>query len=198
MMGYAPKSDYSAEFTKPITRGPFTHPIMARVLAQYGRRAFARSSACMGFIRFLDEIDLKGDVGLEIGTYHGITALLLAQRFRKLVSVSVDDEDPGRLMKRELADFLGITNIEFHDCKSNAEKASIVRALEFDFAYSDGDHTNDTNADWELVRRCGRVMFHEVWPLQPPVWNLVHDLPAHEVTFCEHDVLAYWQRGWRG
>ena len=177
-----------------ITTGAFAHPLMNRILKAYGRRAFTRSSACMGFIRFLDEIKAGGGVALEIGTYHGITALLLAERFDKVISVSVDDEDPGRLMKRELADFAGISNIEFHDCKSNAEKGEIVRAARFDFCYSDGDHTNDTRADWELVRRCGRVLFHEVWPLQPPVWNLVHELPRDEVTFCDHDILAFWKR----
>lgn len=178
----------------PVTRGPFTHPIMAKILAHYGRRAFARSSACMGFIGFLDRIKAHGGTALEIGTYHGITALLLAERFERVISVSVDDEDPGRLMKRELADFVGARNIDFYDAKDNAEKVEIVNRLAFDFAYSDGDHTNDTELDFGLVERCGRVLFHEVWPLQPPVWNLVNSLPQHEVTWCETDILAYWER----
>lgn len=179
-----------------VTRGPFAHPTMAKILATYGRRAFARSSGCMGFLGFLDQIKAGdgGGVALEIGTYHGITAILLAERFDKLISVSVDDEDPGRLLKRELADFVGATNIEFFDAKDNAEKVEIVKRLKFDFAYSDGDHTNDTDLDFGLVERCGRVLFHEVWPLQPPVWNLVHSLPPDEVTWCEGDVLAYWER----
>ncbi len=179
-----------------VTRGPFAHPLMKKILEAYGRRAFARSSACMGFIGFLDQIKAGegGGTALEIGTYHGITALLLAERFDKVISVSVDDEDPGRLLKRELAEFAGIRNIEFYDAKDNVEKGEIVRALSFDFAYSDGDHTKDTVADWKLVKRCGRVLFHEVWPLQPPVWNLVHSLPPEEVTWCESDILAYWER----
>ena len=177
-----------------VTRGPFTHPLMAKILATYGRRAFARSSACMGFIGFLDQIKACGGVAIEIGTYHGITALLLAERFEKVISVSVDDEDPGRLLKRELAEFTGTRNIEFYDAKDNAEKIEIVNRLAFDFAYSDGDHTNDTELDFGLVKRCGRVLLHEVWPLQPPVWNLVNSLPADEVTWCEGDVLAYWER----
>lgn len=179
-----------------ITRGPFAHPLMAKILKHYGRRAFARSSGCEGFLGFLDQIKAGegGGTALEIGTYHGITALLLAERFNRVISVSVDDEDPGRLLKRELAAFAGITNIEFHDAKDNAEKVDIVNRLAFDFAYSDGDHTHDTELDFGLVKRCGRVLFHEVWPLQPPVWNLVNSLPPDEVTWCEGDVLAYWER----
>lgn len=177
-----------------ITIGPFAHPLMKRVLKAYGRRAFARSSACMGFIAFLDQIKAGGKCALEIGTYHGITALLLAERFGRVVSVSIDDEDPSRLLKRELAEFLGLHNIEFHDVKDNDEKAALVRKLDFDFAYSDGDHTKDTHLDWGLVERCGRVLFHEVWPLQPAVWNLVNSLPPHEVTRADCDILAYWER----
>lgn len=178
-----------------VKRGPFAHPLMAKILAAYGRRAFARSSACMGFIGFLDRIKAGegGGVALEIGTYHGITALLLAERFDKVISVSVDDEDPGRLLKRELAEFTGTKNIEFYDAKDNVEKGEIVRGLAFDFAYSDGDHTKDTVADWKLVKRCGRVLFHEYWPLQPAVYDLVNSLPPDEVTIHETDILAYWE-----
>ena len=180
--------------TVDIPYGPFAHPTMRRILERYGRRAFARSSACMEFLPFLDRCGIGGRVGLEIGTYHGVTAILLAERFERFISVSVDDEDPQRLLKRELADYLGVTNITFYDAKDNAEKAEIVRGLEFDFAYSDGDHTSDTQADFDLVKRCGRVLLHEVWPLQPPVWDLVNSLPPEEVTRAEHDILAYWVR----
>lgn len=180
--------------TVAVPSGPFAHPTMQKILARYGRRAFARSSACMEFLPFLDRCGIGGGVGLEIGTYHGVTACLLAQRFDRFISVSVDDEDPKRLLKRELAEFLGIRNITFYDAKDNAEKAEIVRGLAFDFAYSDGDHTNDTQADFDLVKRCGRVLFHEVWPLQPPVWDLVNSLPPDEVTRAEVDILAYWVR----
>lgn len=176
-----------------IPHGPFTHPTMQKILARYGRRAFARSSACMEFLPFLDRCGIGGKVGLEIGTYHGVTSILLAERFERFISVSVDDEDPKRLLKRELAEFLGVKNITFYDAKDNAEKGEIIRSLEFDFAYSDGDHTSDTVADWKLVKRCGRVLFHEYWPLQPPVWDLVNSLPPEEVTRAHHDILAYWQ-----
>ena len=44
-----------------------------------------------------------------------------------------------------------------------------------------------------LVKRCGRVLFHEYWPLQPPVWNLVNSLPVDEVTRAQFDCLAYWE-----
>jgi hypothetical protein len=80
----------------------------------------------------------------------------------------------------------------FIDCADNAEKVARIERENFDFAYSDGDHHADTMLDFDLVRRCGRVLFHEYWPMQPPVWNLVNSLPRGEVIKCEHDCLAYW------
>jgi len=59
----------------------------------------------------------------------------------------------------------------------------------------DGDHTNDTEEDFGLVKSCGRVLFHEYWPLQPAVWNLVNSLPKNEVISANYDCLAYWQCG---
>lgn len=176
-----------------ITFGAFSNPLLRAVMKEFGRDAFARSSACMEFEAFLKRIGAGGKTCLEIGTYHGITAIILSQYFERVVCVSIDD-DPKKLMKREIVDFLGLTNIEFRDVISNQHKAEIVEALEFDFAYVDGDHTHDTPLDWSLAKRCGRVLLHEYWPIQAPVWNLVNALPQAEVTRAEYDCFAYWQR----
>jgi hypothetical protein len=177
-----------------ITFGAFSNPLLKNIFRTFGRNAFARSSACMEFEAFLKRIGAKGKVCLEIGTYHGITAIVLSQYFDKVICVSVDN-DPKALMKREIVEHLGLQNaIEFHDCTSNAHKTDIVNALDFDFAYMDGDHTHDTPEDWALVKRCGRVLFHEYWPLQAPVWNLVNSLPENEVIRAAADCFAYWER----
>lgn len=178
----------------PIQRGAWANPRMNEVLHHFGKKAFARSAACMEFEAFLKRIGAGGQTCLEIGTYQGITAIILSQFFERVVCVSVD-ESPERLIKRDIVKHLGITNIDFHDVKDNARKRHLINSLEFDFAYSDGDHTHDTRDDFNLVRRCGRVLFHEVWPIQPSVWNLVHSLPPEEVTFAQYDCFAYWQRG---
>jgi hypothetical protein len=176
-----------------ITHGPFANPLFKRVLAKFGKTAFARSSACMEFESFLKSIGAGGETCLEIGTYQGSSAIILSQYFKRVICVSVDD-DPRRIIKREIVAYLGIRNIEFHDVRSNAEKKRIVDGLEFDFAYSDGDHANDCREDFELVKRCGKVLMHEAWCLQPSVWNLCHSLPANEVTWADYDCFAYWQR----
>lgn len=179
-----------------ITTGPFSTPMMARIMREFGRTAFGRSSACMEFQAFLKRIKAGGGTCLEIGTYNGVTAALLSQYFDKVVCVSIDDAKlKPQIIKRDLVQRLGINNIEFHDVDTNEQKAAIVNALDFDFCYSDGDHTHDTYTDFDLVKRCGKVLFHEVWPLSPPVWNLVNSLPADEVVRAQYDCLAYWQSG---
>lgn len=177
----------------PVLTGPFSSPLMSKILERFGKRAFARSSACMEFEAFLKRIGAGGGTCLEIGTYHGITAVLLSQYFDRVVCVSVDN-DPGSLLKHEIVKFLGIKNIEFHDCQNNEEKAKIIKQLRFDFCYQDGDHTHDTYTDFDLVQRCGRVLFHEFWPLQAPVFNLVNELPQEEITVASYDCFAFWCR----
>lgn len=177
----------------PIQYGAWANPLWEKVLRKFGTMAFARCSACMEFEAFLKRIGAGGRTCLEIGTYQGMSAVILSQFFERVICVSVDD-DPRRIIKRDIVDYLGITNIRFFDVKNNAEKAKIVGDLDFDFAYSDGDHTHDTQADFDLVKRCGRVLQHEYWPLQPSVWNLVNSLPETEITRAQFDCFAYWER----
>lgn len=188
-----------------VLTGPFSNVRLNAILKQFGKEAFGRSSACMEFEHFLQQLvnerwraegDHEYPLGrtcLEIGTFHGITAVVLSQFFERVLCVSVD-EDPSRLFKHKIMKFLGITNVSFFDAKNNKEKSAFVNAAQFDFCYQDGDHTNDTHEDFALVKRCGRVLFHEYWPLQPPVWNLVNSLPQDEVTRAQFDCLAYWEK----
>ena len=201
-----PDVEKRTELKGEIEWGPFASPYMREIMRKFGKAAFGRSSACAEFESFLrtirsqtarrsDEAITKDYIGkccLEIGTFYGITAVLLSQYFELVLCVSVDL--PGdRDMKRRIANHLGIKNIAFYDAKNNEEKAAFIEAAGFDFCYQDGDHTNDTESDFALVRRCGRVLFHEYWPLQPAVWNLVNALPPEEVTRARFDCLAYWE-----
>lgn len=188
-----PVDDSSEPLRADITHGAFANPYFKAVLAKFGKTAFARSSACMEFEAFLRRIGAGGKCALEIGTYQGSSAIILSQFFERVVCVSVD-VDPHRIIKHEIVDYLGIKNIQFYDVKDNAEKKQIVDGIKFDFAYSDGDHAHDTREDFDMVKRCGRVLQHEAWPLSPTVWNLMHELPANEVIWADHDCFAYWDR----
>lgn len=178
--------------------GALANPALNQVLQQFGAEAFRRCSIMMEFEAFLKRVHAqlprKRMTCLEVGTYNGMSAIVLSQYFDRVICVSVDDK-PGELLKHDIVKALGIRNIRFFDCANNAEKAAVIDKLDFDFCYQDGDHLNDTHDDFALVKRCGRVLLHEYWPLQPAVWNLVNGLPQGEILRAQFDCLAYWQAG---
>lgn len=175
------------------TFGAFSNPMLGSVLRKFGAVAFARSSVDREFEAFLRRIGARGKTCLEIGTFYGMTTVVLSQYFGRVISVSLD-VDGAKQMKHEIVRHLGIKNIRFFDIASNSDKRALIDQLDFDFAYTDGDHANDAREDFDLVKRCGRVLFHEYWPLQPPVWNLVNALPQDEVTRAHFDCFAYWEQ----
>lgn len=173
--------------------GALRNPMLNEVLKHFGSAAFKRCSVMMEFEAFLKRTGARGGTCLEIGTFHGISAVVLSQYFDRVICVSWDDNSTP-LLKHQIVKHLGIDNIRFFEIDSEADKKRLVDQLDFNFCYQDGNHVRDTHSDYELVKRCGRVLFHEYWPLQPPVWNLVNSLPQREVIRANFDCFAYWER----
>ena len=66
-----------------------------------------------------------------------------------------------------------------------------VNIYNFDFAFIDGDHTGDRPAkDFELVKKCGRVLFHD--RTREAVKAVIDALPKDEVEIMGG--FAYWER----
>jgi hypothetical protein len=170
-----------------------TDPQLFEVYQKFGGAIFRRSSIYHGLAAFLRENNVRGRTCFEVGSWNGLTALVLARHFDMVVSVDIAHNH----VKRQIAEEMGVRNIEFVDIMDNDHKANVAKGLQFDFAYLDGDHAHDTQSDWLLTNRCGRVLFHEVWPFQLPVWNLVASLPANEVTRGGIG-LAMWEGPKRG
>src|SRR5262245_41507622 len=104
-----------------ITFGPFASRLMKKIFQRFGKRAFGRSSACAEFEDFLYFILRKKADGsqpqgccLEVGTFHGITAILLSQFFERVVCVTIDEMPT---MRKEIIEYLGIKNIAVYDAK---------------------------------------------------------------------------------
>lgn len=166
-----------------------TDPDLLEIFKQFGGAPFRRSSVFHGLGRFLKECGVSGQRCFEVGTWNGLTAVVLSRFFDEVVTVDIAHNS----LKHKVIKHLGITNIRCIDIADNKEKAEIAKSLTFDFAYLDGDHANDTESDFALVKKCGRVLFHEVWPFQPPVWELVHSLSPERVTHGGAG-LALWRR----
>jgi hypothetical protein len=165
-----------------------TDPQLFSVYQKFGGAIFRRSSIYHGLDKFLRQQEVSGDTCFEIGSWNGLTAVILSRYFRRVVSVDI----AHNLVKRDVTKFLGIDNIEFIDIEDNAHKAKVAHKLKFDFAYLDGDHANDTQDDWALCKKAGRVLFHEAWEHQPPVWHLLMSLDPKAVKWGG-DGLALWR-----
>lgn len=164
---------------------------LVKIYARFGYEVFHRSSVLEWFGPFIAGRDFKGKRCIEIGTRKGLTAIVLAGHFDEVVTIDIKP-DPE---KHEIADYVGAKNIRFIDVKDNAEKADIINNLTFDGAYVDGDHAKDTEADFKLVKRGGRVLFHEYWKSQEPVWNLVNRLVEKGDNVSIEGKLALWTAG---
>ena len=156
-----------------------TDPYLLAIHQRFGGEVFRRSSVFHELKRFCEDQNVGGEACMEIGTWNGITAVVLSRFFKKVITVDIVNNS----VKREIVDHLGIRNIEFIDVADNAEKAAAIDERRFEFAYVDGDHANDTRSDFDLVKRCGQVLFQECLPMQPPVYSLVRSLPPQEVTY---------------
>jgi hypothetical protein len=139
---------------------------------KFGIAVFRRSSVLENFAKIVKEFGFGGTRCVEIGTCNGLTSIVLARHFSEVVTIDI----APNAIRHEIADFIGARNIKFVDINSNAEKRKVIESLKFDGAYVDGDHFSDTRDDFDLVKRCGQVLFHEFWPAQRAVVDLVESL----------------------
>lgn len=155
-------------------------PALLKAAAALGpREMLRRSSALHGLDAFAAQNNLYGKHCVEIGTCCGVTAAILSRFFARVTTIDIYPNP----LKHEVLRVMGAKNVRVVEVPDNRAKAELINSLHFDAAYVDGDHAHDTHIDFGLVRRCGRVLFHECWPQQPPVWELVASLPGREITF---------------
>ena len=129
---------------------------------------------------------LKLGTVVEIGTFCGATAAYMAQ-FAKHVHTF----DIRNLYDLSTWRALGLADkIVFHHVKDRKEVRQIVKELEFDFAFVDGGHEyQDAKEDFEIVRKCGRVLFHDIeHPKFPGVSKFIDEIGAIRL-----DRNGYWR-----
>ncbi len=146
------------------------------------------------FDYFIKKKDRK--VVVEIGTHEGLTAQFLAERCVRVETFDVRDY----IMKYKFwYDNNPKRNIDFHLIENDIEKAELLNKMEFDFAFVDGNHGASVVTDFELVKKCGCVLFHDYNNQSPGgiknykhVIGLVDGLPRDEVEI--KPPFAYWEK----
>lgn len=135
---------------------------------------------------------------LEIGTYHGVSAAFIAMRCEHVMTMDLEHgqvESLGYSFDREAFwRHMGVSNVEQILVADDAHKSTIIPTLDFDIAFIDGGK-NNIATDFELVKHCGTVLFHDVDKRgvkgQDAVYDFVMSLPADEVQRL--DIFAVWE-----
>jgi len=175
--------------------------IRARIVELYGANVLRKSALNIRGGAGVFEQCMKGKgykTALEIGTYRGVAAAEMAQYCETVVTIdlkhgkleqAVEEFDRLRFWKE-----LGVNNIELLLCDNDAHKAKLIEPLYFDFAFIDGAHDRTVRNDFELVKRCGHVLFHDYdrrgVPDQDHVCDFVDSLPKSQIT--KMDIFALW------
>lgn len=169
------------------------------VLAQHGADGLRKSAVSLrdGEDIFRHFLEGKGyRTVLEIGTYKGVSAACMAQYVDKVITIDLANGqlELGQPFDRwAFWDEVGARNIELHLVRGNEEKAELIRHLDFDFAFVDGAHDASVRDDFEMVKKCGSVLFHDYafTPGKPNyVKRFVDSLGPVEVR----DIFAFWRR----
>lgn len=157
------------------------------------------------FIEFFKHIKIH--TAVEIGVYKGMSSAYIAQFAEKVHAFDIVDYPE----KYKVWHDLGVSDkISFYLIKSRCEDGiarnfegvhkisgevrdikSIIDTLEFDWAFVDGEHNGyDFEEDWKLVKKCGRVLFHDVDPIRFPDLNKFAVSIGTKITRN----IGYWER----
>ena len=137
---------------------------IADLTAKEGRAVAACSAVGDGLAERMAANGLHYGTLLEIGTYHGVGAIVLAHFADRVITVDVtppSDRQALRDIYRWLAPEIAarICQVWVPD---NAAKAALVASLAFDMAFIDGGHSElQTALDFRITRKCGTCLFHD-------------------------------------
>jgi len=171
--------------------------LKAEMVARYGEKILAKSA-----LRLRDGADIlrrvlagKGyRVALEIGTFKGCSTALMAQHCERVVTIDLERKAP-KFDREAFWRSLGLANVTLRLVRDDSDKLMIVDSLDFDFAFIDGAHDAvSVQRDFEMVRRCGHVLFHDynktASPERRQVADFVDRLPKRQVRVM--DIFALW------
>lgn len=168
-------------------------PVYFRALALFGEEVF--NGSMIGheeMIRKLIDF-LQPNVVLEIGTLSGLSTALWADTVEKVYTLDIS-------VKNDLINVwnsLGVSDrIIFIRIPSNAEKREIIKKIDYDFVFIDGDHSREGVAlDFDIVKEdASYVLFHDYKPegglykdcgnkRMPGIVKFIDSIPSNKFIF---------------
>lgn len=103
--------------------------------------------------------DIKPIRAVEIGTYFGVSTAILASICDIVYTFDINFyPETQRIWKL----FKVKNKINYNLVKDTDETKEILKSLSFDFAFVDSVHEyQEAKRDFEAVKRCGKVLFHD-------------------------------------
>lgn len=142
---------------------------------------------------------------VEIGTFLGVTTAYLAKWFDEVVTIDLKSGQKEEVQKiyydgasrNDIWKYLECDDkIKLFLIKNESDKWHIFNNLDFDFAFLDGGDEN-MQTDFNYVKRCGNVLFHDVCDRRPAILRVVKSLPQGSVRYYSNDntdadIFAHW------
>lgn len=176
-----------------------------KIVEKYGERFLKQSAIRLrdGDSRILSLIGGKHyKTIIEIGTYRGISTAFLSEYCDRIVTIDICAlPEEIREWREQLWDDLEIKNIVTHNIFQDEEKRGIIEKEEFDLAFVDGGHSVDSvRRDFEFVRHCGKVLFHDYGHIGPDggerqgndVKKFIDSLTQGK--FTSNDIFMLWEK----
>ena len=150
---------------------------------------------------------LNINIAVEIGTFWGVTAAYIAQFANKVHTFDIIDHPEKYKVWNDLKvkdkisfhlvksrDMVGDTFKDFEGIHKLTGKEvdikTIIDIIEFDLAFVDGDHHyKNVKADFELVKKCGRVLFHDIIPEFQDINKFVKEIGIKQIFYN----IGYWE-----
>lgn len=123
---------------------------------------------------------------VEIGTRYGISAAVLTSTC-KVYTFDIEYYSETEYVWNELN---VKKDINYFVVNNRKEIRKILKKVKFDFAFVDGNHTyKDVKADFELVKHCGRVLFHDNFKGFPEIAKFCREIGCKKIGR-----FGYWEK----
>jgi len=169
----------AAEFGRRVIRGtalsyecPVTHIV---------------SSAEKLLRKIFNDMNIK--TAFEIGTFRGVSTALLAHYADKVITLDVKYFEEAMYLWA----YAGVMEKIEYIVTIDENKKEVINGIDFDFVFIDGHHDYESvKKDFELTKKCGRVLFHDYLSTCSGVIKFVDSLPKNEIVIKRP--FAYWER----
>lgn len=195
MVKYRTPKDDMLRMHRLAVNADYSKGLMSKCLESlFGSYGLVRSILYPGWeqeCKFRAMLELmKPKVLIDIGTANGISSFLETLYADKVITIDID-----RFPMAEVAwHVLGVIDkIDSYIVDDDEDKANLLNSVDFDCAFIDGDHsTEGVTADFNAVKKCGTVLFHDYWENNDKaVRDFVDSLPKEEMLFDEP--FALWR-----